>query len=489
MVTFQVDLAGASRRLPHFWERVVGSGHAPLALRADWQQQLRRCHQELGFNYVRFHGLLSHPMYTLINHAGGFVYSFFNADQIIDFLLSIGMRPFVELSFMPAALASGAKTVFSYASNVTPPRDYEQWATLIGKLVRHWVERYGPAEVRQWFLEVWNEPNLDHFWAGNQEEYFRLYRYTVEAIKEIDPSLRVGGPATAQNEWIADFLDYCDRNDLPVDFVTTHYYPTDAFGRTTTPTEKKLADTPRDVMGRRARQAREQAGKLPLYYTEWNIASNPRHELHDLPFAAASAGSILMDVAGCVDGYSYWTFSDIFEELYFPSEPFHGGFGLLTLHGIAKPVYRAFQMLHSLGNEQLPVEGQHETVRCWVVRKEDEITALIVNHARPHHPIETETVNVELMDSAQAKPAAQPSRATLRRIDDEHANARRTWEEMGRPGYLDQYQLAELQVASQVRAEPLSWQKRNGDVTLAIDVPPHGFAAMNVSLRPKEQDG
>jgi len=122
-INLTCDLSGATTPLPHFWEHTVGSGHAPLALRADWQTQLKKAHSELGFRHVRFHGILSHPMDTLICQNEEFLYSFFNADQIFDFLLSIGMKPFVELSFMPVALASANKTVFHYNSNVTPPKD------------------------------------------------------------------------------------------------------------------------------------------------------------------------------------------------------------------------------------------------------------------------------------------------------------------------------------------------------------------------------
>src|SRR4051794_13340976 len=116
-VKFLCDLAEPAAPLTHFWEHTVGSDHAPVALRADWQSQLRRCHDELGFSYVRFHGLLSDEVGTLVRHKEKLLYSFFNADQIFDFLLSIGIKPFVELSFMPKALASGDKTVFHYEAN------------------------------------------------------------------------------------------------------------------------------------------------------------------------------------------------------------------------------------------------------------------------------------------------------------------------------------------------------------------------------------
>src|SRR5687768_12031071 len=229
-VEFSCDLSQQGGALPHCWEHTVGSCHAPMALRADWQQQLRRCHSELGFRYVRFHGLLSDDVGTVVKRNDGLVYSFFNTDQIIDFLLSIGMRPFVELSFMPTALASGSKTVFHYCGNVTPPKDYRQWSLLIHTLVGHWVDRYGIREVAEWFFEVWNEPNLRAFWTGTRKDYFKLYQVTANAIKTIDPSLKVGGPATARDEWIEEFLEFCKTANVPVDFVSTHHYPTDALG-------------------------------------------------------------------------------------------------------------------------------------------------------------------------------------------------------------------------------------------------------------------
>ena len=211
-VEFLCDLSQRGTPLPHCWEHTVGSCHAPLALRADWQAHLRVCHDELGFRYVRFHGLLSDDVGTLVRTREGLLDSFFNADRIFDFLLSIGMKPFVELSFMPEALASGPTTVFSYRGNVTPPRGYGQWAAFIKRLVAHWVDRYGIREVGDWFFEVWNEPNLRAFWTGTRKEYFKLYRATAGAIKEVDPSLQVGGPATARDGWIDEFIDFCETS-------------------------------------------------------------------------------------------------------------------------------------------------------------------------------------------------------------------------------------------------------------------------------------
>ncbi len=141
--TFTSRLSATPTALMHAWEHTVGSGHAILALRADWQEQLHRCHDELGFRYVRFHGVLSDDLGTLIEHQGNPLYSFFNANRICDLLLSIGMKPFVELGFMPEMLASGRETVFKWRGNVTPPAGHDAWATLIRTLVSQWVDRYG----------------------------------------------------------------------------------------------------------------------------------------------------------------------------------------------------------------------------------------------------------------------------------------------------------------------------------------------------------
>ena len=478
MPDFTCQLSETASTLTHFWEHTVGSDHATVALRADWQHQLRRCHDELGFRYVRFHGLLSDDMGTLITHREMPLYSFFNADQIFDFLLSIGMRPFIELSFMPAALASGPTTVFHYRGNITPPRDYQAWATLIGKLVSHWVERYSVSEVRQWFFEVWNEPNLKAFWTGTQADYFRLYRHAVHAIKSIDGALQVGGPATAANEWIEEFLDYCEKSRLPADFVSTHHYPTDAFGAEGDDTMTQLAKSERSILREQAQDAKRRARGRPLYYTEWNASSNPRDALHDQSYSAAFAVKTIMEANGLVDGYSFWTFSDIFEENYFPSTPFHGGFGLLNLHGIPKPTYRAFELLHSLGSESLLVDGLHETVDVWVVRGINKTTVLLTNHALPRRSLEKQLVRIQLTD------APEPASAQVNRIDEDHANPRLLWKQMGAPEYLTAEQLDNLQDESQSKRESVDFSYADARIEFEVTLPMNGVAAIEFEFSP-----
>ena len=475
MIYVRFDATTPGTPLPHIWEYSVGSGHAPLALRADYQAQLTRCRKELGVRHVRFHGLLCDDMGTLVCERNERLHSFVNADRIWDFLIAIGMRPIVELSFMPTTLASGKATVFSYRGNVTPPRDYTDWAALIGELARHGVERYGAAEVRQWLFEVWNEPNLRSFWRGTRRDYFTLYRHTAHALKDTDDGLRVGGPATARNAWIKEFLDFCDANDLPADFVSTHHYPTDAFGRPGDDTESQLAASTRSVLRDRARRTHERARGRPLYYTEWNTSSNSRDPLHDEPYAAAVVVKTMLEATGLVDGYSFWTFSDIFEENYFPWSPFHGGFGLLNLYGVAKPSYRAFELLHALGTDLIGTwSDQHPTADAWAVRQPDGITVMLTNHALPRHPIETVHVRVRL----DGGPATATT--TIARIDHAHANAQARWVEMGKPTYPSPSQVDDLHEASRVVVEPLPSRYHDDALWLDLSMPPNAVAAVTI---------
>lgn len=478
-ISFSVDYGAARRPLHHPWRWCVGSGHAPLALRADWQQHLAQAHRDLGFRYVRFHGLLCDDMGTLIVQSDALLYSFFNTDRIFDFLLSIGMRPIVELSFMPRALSSGGDIVFHYQGNITPPKDQAQWGELVRRLLSHWIDRYGIEEVSKWPIECWNEPNLAAFWTGSQADYFDLYRTTAAAVKSVDSRLRIGGPVSAENAWLEEFTSFCEKENVAHDFISTHYYPTDAFGTAGADTRSQLEHSPPGIMRDKALEARAAAGTLPLYYTEWSISSNPRDPLHDVSFAAALAVRIVLGVDDVVDGYSYWTFSDIFEENYFPSVPFHGGFGLANLYGVPKPVYRAFEMLRTLGDEQVEVAGAHATVAMWAglgQREEEAASLVLINQAMPRHAIDRERVVVRI----QAPSGKSIDAVRWSRIDEEHANPERAWRAMGSPEYLKPAQVDALLDASRVETEPVAFCRIADTTEVSLVLAPQSVNKLQV---------
>ncbi|HEY8669213.1 MAG TPA: hypothetical protein VIL63_00095, partial [Terriglobales bacterium] len=228
-----------------------------------------------------------------------------------------------------------------------------------------------------------------------------------------------------------------------------------------------------------ARETHRRARGKPLYYTEWSSSSNPRDHLHDEPYTAAVIIKTMMEARGLVKGYSYWTFSDIFEENYMPATAFQGGFGLLTLQGVAKPSYRAFELLHRLGLEELPVKGASKTVDVWVVAGRDVVTVLVTNHALPRHPIKTESVEVKLTG------LLSPRNVYIERIDDDHANAKRLWIEMGKPAIPTEREVEQLHVASQIVREPVPWKHEAKTLHLKFEMPPQGIAAITVELTPK----
>jgi xylan 1,4-beta-xylosidase len=355
-----VDAARIKGALYRGFNECVGAGRANEGLRADWQRQLRYVKDQLGFRYIRMHGLLCDDMgvYREDNH-GNPVYNWQYIDELYDFLEEIHVRPFVELGFMPQALASGSKTIFWWKGNVTPPKDYDKWSGLIQALVRHWVQRYGAEEVRHWYFEVWNEPNLKGaFWTGDQAEYFKLYAATANAIKTVSPDFRVGGPATAGNAWIPEFINYCAQNKVPVDFVSTHTYGVDRgyldeSGNTGTVLSKNERSIYGDMIDSR-RQIRESPlPNLELHYTEWSSSYTPSDPLHDSYMEAAYILEKIRKAGDAANSMSYWTFTDIFEEAGPRATPFHGGFGLLNYQDIDKAAFYAYKYLNRLGKNEL----------------------------------------------------------------------------------------------------------------------------------------
>ncbi|GGO19822.1 beta-xylosidase [Microbispora rosea subsp. aerata] len=384
---------------PHVWSRCVGAGRANEALRADWQRQFAEVVDACGFEYIRFHGLFHDDMFVYReSYGGGFgpdaplaspVYTFSYVDKVFDFILECGVRPFVELGFMPRELATKTETVFWWGAHCSPPKDMARWVELVTRTVEHWIGRYGIDEVRRWRFEVWNEPNLvPHFWTGTKTDYFELYEQTVTAIKRIDPALKVGGPATSvfvpddrykgevedraathataaaadvdaldwRPVWIEDFIAWCAERNLPIDFISTHTYPTDfAFAADGEAVQiTRYADATFDDLTLLRKLVSNSAyPDAEIHITEWSTSPSSRDFIHDTLFAATFITRSYLRCATLADSISYWTFTDVFEEGGAGIGPFHGGFGLVNEAGIHKPTFHAFAMLAGLGDRLL----------------------------------------------------------------------------------------------------------------------------------------
>ena len=355
----------------------IGAGRANEGLRADWQNQLRMVKEDCGFKYIRFHGLLHDDMGVFRYVDGKPAYNWTYIDRLYDFILSIDMKPFVELSFMPKDLASGDKTVFWWKGNVTPPKSYEAYEELIYQLVNHLKERYGKEEVAQWYFEIWNEPNLEAFFSGTQDEYFKMYATAAKAIKKVSKDFRVGGPATAGGQWVPETLDFCAEFDVPLDFIATHTYGVkgflDEFGKNNLIMKPNPHEMWQKVQNTRKMIDDSKFKDIELHFTEWSSSYSPTDNVHDTYQNATYVLNTLKNSEAHANSMSYWTFTDIFEENQVMFRPFHGGFGLLNLKDIKKPTYFVYDYLNELG----PTELKNEDENSWVCKTEDGVQALI----------------------------------------------------------------------------------------------------------------
>lgn len=388
----KVDYNKSAGALNTMFKECIGAGRANEGLRADWQQQLTMVKKECDFKYIRMHGLLTDDMAVYREDSkGNPEYNYQYIDVLYDFLVSIKMKPFVELGFMPSALASGKETIFWWKGNVTPPKDYKKWEDLIRNLTQHFKERYGDEEVKTWYFEVWNEPNLSPgFWTGTQADYFKLYEYAARGIKSVNPAYKVGGPATAGAGWVPETIDFCTKNNVPLDFISTHTYGVkqgflDEFGTSGTILNKDEFSVSGDVLNSRKQISNSAKPKLELHYTEWSTSYTPADPVHDSYHSAAYILQKLKQVGNAANSMSYWVFTDIFEEAGPRFTPFHGGFGLLNTQGIKKPAYFSYSFLNKLGGTEL----QNEDTSSWITKNSKGDVQLLFWDFTNTHPGDT----------------------------------------------------------------------------------------------------
>lgn len=382
MRNINVDIRREKGELDRFFSACIGAGRAGELLRFPVMAQLERVQRECPFRYIRFHGLFHEEMNVVHrNEAGLLEFSFAYTDMLFDKLLSVGIRPVCELGLMPEVMASEEKTVFLWKMNVSMPRDMQEWEALIAAFTRHVTERYGEDEVKKWYFEVWNEPNHKSFFTEyeNKEAYFKLYDAAARAVKGVCAEYRVGGPATAGMMWIDETVAHCRENGVPLDFITSHSYGVrgdfDPDGKAITVTREldKIVNEIR-VHGENCKSK-----GFPLIITEWSPSYSPTDPVHDHYFCATYLLNTLKKCEGYAEMMSYWVISDIFEEMARPTKAFHGGFGLINIHGVPKPVYYAYEFLAHLGGTELACDDES----AYVCKNERGVQVLAWNVALP----------------------------------------------------------------------------------------------------------
>ncbi len=453
--------------------------HAVLALRDAYRRDLQEVHDQVGMRYVRFHGIFDDEVGVYDEDAKGNPdFNFTYVDQIYDGLLATGVRPFVEISFMPYKLAAHQSIqAFWYKPNVSPPKDYAIWDRMISAFAQHLVDRYGIDEVAQWYFEVWNEPNID-FWAGvpKQATYFELYDHTARALKQVNPRLRVGGPATAAAHWIPAFIDHVYKEHVPVDFVSTHGYADDTVKKDLFGTNEDIPM--RDRVCRAVQMVHGQIHDsampaLPLMWTEWNVPSFGNLDARDNWYVGPALARDISECDGSVDRMSFWTFDDVFEEGGVPKDPFHGGFGLIASGRIRKPSFYDFSLMHELGDERLANPADDVLVTR---RKDGGLVVAAWNLVDMDKVSSGAPITLRL----SFKGVAPGARVALQRVDETHGNPMTAYRAMGSPRYPTQAQIEEMNKASTLPA-PQTERLKGG--VLELTLPVNGLAVIEFPAR------
>jgi xylan 1,4-beta-xylosidase len=483
--------------------------------------------------YVRAHNLLnthdgppsafkwgSTNAYTE-DAAGNPVYSWVIVDSIVDQYVRRGMKPLMEIGFMPKALSTnpepyghGWKPGDPYDKIYTgwayPPKDYAKWAELVYRWVRHSVERYGQREVESWWWELWNEPDIG-YWKGTPEEYLKLYDYTADAVKRALPTARIGGPTVTGGGYrlMTSFLEHArsgtnhvtGRKGTPVDFIGFHAKGSPQFvdGRVRTNMVPELRSVDRFfemiasypefretpiIIGEAdpegcaacsvASGSRQNAYRNGTMYSSYTAASFARmYELADQRKVN-------------FEGATSWSFT-------FENVPWFDGFRELATNGVDKPVLNVFRMFGMMGGDRVAVRGNsmdaQEILASAVRGERADVSALASKQ-----PTSAAVMVWNYHDDDLPAPAA-PVRLTVRdlpaarvlvhhyRIDEEHSNAYSRWLAMGAPQQLSRDQYEELERAGKLELlDAPEWVTTAGGVaTLDFSLPRQGVSLVRFS--------
>lgn len=462
----------------------VGTGRMGLALQEEYMQQLKYVQENIGFSHIRGHGLFCEDVsiyHDFTDREGNrhVEYCFTYLDRIMDRYLELGLRPFLELGFMPKDMASGEQTIFYWKGNVTPPKEYEDWTKLVQTTLRHLIDRYGREEVTAWPIEVWNEPNLPGFWKGaDMQEYFKLYQYTATAVKEVDTAFCVGGPAICgvdDERWLRMFLEFVRDNKVPMDFVTRHHYTSYApkweghYGYINLHRPDyafRVLERSREIV-----DSFEEFKGMDIHITEFNTSYIPNAPIHDTNLNAAYVAHMLSRLGDCHASYSYWTFGDVFEEHGVAFTPFSGGFGLVSNGGVPKPTFWTFAFF-----KQLMGDCVHRSDNAVVVKGKDGIYKGCV-----WNPDGKRTG--EELDFAITLPAEKKEYGLLMKlVDEECCNPLKLWHDLGEPATPTKEMFALLKAGAQPQISTRRYEDVSGEVTVELHLKKN--AVLYFELRP-----
>ena len=490
MMKFRPDFAGPVRALRHSWAPIGNIDQFRWLSRADTREQLRMARDELGVRHVRACAMYSPDLYVwapaledwrLPEGERPRKANWQLVDLSLEGLLELGLKPIYTTSFIPEGMTDDPTVCWPDRNRTGMPRDLEEWKDFISSGIQHHIDRYGLEEVRSWYFECWNEPNLKGcFFGGTMEDFFQLWSATWHAVKSVDPTLRFGGPSTARGEWIPEFMDFAAKDGTPPDYMVVHVYNNDSESEALSPFDgpasHKVKDSPHFATGviRGVMNAIQEKGFTgETHWNEWGRSWFPTDPLKETPLEAAFIVKTMEEVSQEADTFAFWCLSDIYNQAGLQSSEFQGHYGMLSLHGLRKPSWFAHQLLEQLGTKQVSVEGGDSLTGALATKGSDGMKVLVYAYPEtPEASPTTEKISIELPEGA--------SNLTLYRLGKDENNIVSRWKAMGSPPYPTPAQVKELRENNTLTPAPVTEiQLQDNIATFNIERP--GVALLDLT--------
>ena len=381
------------------WQDMINVGYADDCLTVEVQQQLADLQALIHFDYVRFHGIFNDSMHVYYEDPqGNAVFQFAHVDLLLDRLLALGCKPYIEFGFLPQLLSARKLPVYQNRCFIGFPSNLAKWESLVYNFTLHCLERYGAEDVRQWRFSLFSM-SFALYGFLTQDEYAQLYLHTFQAVKQVSPRLRFGGPGVEgslllsdETAVFTDFLEFCRRKHCIPDFVTMQIYPHElediknGFNRIVHQCDRTARfhlshnfDFMSDAittMRKSLRAAR--LDHLPLVVNEWDATAWQWDIQNDTCYKSAYLIKNLTETMGKTASKAYWTVSDLIGDQKMEPKLFHGGHGLYTYNGIRKPALYALHFLSRMGSHVI------SSGRGWYVTRDSRGLQVLLYQACPY---------------------------------------------------------------------------------------------------------
>lgn len=379
IIPIEIDLKKTDEiKIDKYWNKVLALGKAFEGLKGEIKYQIEEITSEINFEYIKINNIFSDELFIYNEEEGGSpYYNFAYIDKLIDYFISLNLKPYINIGFTPKKLKSADQYVLS--SNVSYPNDIRKWLQLIENLFHHFYKRYG-TKINSWKFEIWNNPDgYKNFWYESDDKFFEFFKDTYKTIKKVSNEIKIGGPTiiiTENMSYLFKFIDFMNNNDVKLDFLSLHYYNIKSFSGSVNQVKWDIKyydyNTYKELTKNYIKSIKEKYERnFEIFISEWNSSPYYKDLTHDTCFMNTFIIDSISNNLNLVESMSYWTLI----ESRLGSDLFHGGFGLFTIDNLKKSSYNTFVLINKLGNRLIKKDKNYI-----ITRNENSYQILLYNH-------------------------------------------------------------------------------------------------------------